>query len=80
ERALNAQLGGACQVPVAGHARIAGGELVLQALVGAPDGSRLVRDEIAGPVTDAAALGVQLAQRLLAAGARDILATIGVHV
>ena len=79
ERALNARLGGACQVPVAGHARVDGGQLHLDALVGAPDGSRIVRDAIRGSAADAAALGEQLAERLLRAGAREILAAIGIR-
>lgn len=79
ERALNARLGGACQVPVAGYATLARGQIKLDALVGAPDGSRLVRDQIAGPVSEAASLGVTLAQRLLMQGAREILQAVGVH-
>lgn len=78
ERALNARLGGACQVPVAGHARLQGQSLHLQALVGAPDGSRVIRDQIEGDAAQAEALGEQLAQRLLQAGARDILAALGI--
>ncbi|HWU68952.1 MAG TPA: hydroxymethylbilane synthase [Stenotrophobium sp.] len=80
ERALNARLGGACQVPVAGHAGIDGGRLHLRALVGAPDGSRQVRGEISGATADAETLGAQLAERLLGEGARDILQAIGVPV
>ncbi|MGQ0501937.1 MAG: hydroxymethylbilane synthase [Panacagrimonas sp.] len=79
ERALNSRLGGACQVPVAGHAVIDGDTLRLDAMVGAPDGSRVVRDHIAGPVAAAADLGIALAERLLARGARDILAALGIH-
>jgi hydroxymethylbilane synthase len=78
ERAMNSHLGGACQVPVAGHAVRRDGQLQLTGLVGAPDGSRLIREQIAGPVTAAAALGSELAQRLLAKGARDILAALGI--
>jgi len=78
ERALNARLGGACQVPVAGHARVTGDSLELDALVGAPDGSRLVRDRIAGRTAEAEQLGVTLAERLLQAGARDILGALGI--
>lgn len=78
ERALNARLGGACQVPVAGHARIASGELHLKAVVGDPNGPQMVRDEIRGPVDQAAALGNALAERLLDAGARGILQSLGV--
>lgn len=80
ERALNARLGGACQVPVAGYARIDGGQLHLRALVGAPDGTRQVRGEISGATADAEALGAQLAERLLNQGAREILQAIGVLV
>ncbi|WP_295686031.1 hydroxymethylbilane synthase [uncultured Nevskia sp.] len=79
ERGLNARLGGACTVPVAGHAVITGDRLRLTGLVAAPDASACVRDEIEGPTSEAAALGVQLAERLLANGARDILAKLGVH-
>ena len=78
ERALNSRLGGACQVPVAGHARINGGELHLQAVVGDPASALQVRDEIRGPVAEAESLGVALAERLLASGARDILRSLGV--
>jgi hydroxymethylbilane synthase len=78
ERALNSRLGGACQVPVAGHARIANGQLHLQAVVGDPASARQVRDEIRGPVADAENLGIALAERLLDAGARDILRSLGV--
>lgn len=80
ERALNRRLGGACQVPVAGHARLANGRLRMQALVGAPDGSRIVRDQIEGPADQAEALGLTLAERLLDAGAAEILRGIGVAV
>lgn len=78
ERAFNARLGGACQAPIAGHAtRLADGRLRLVGLVGTPDGLTLLRDELSGPATDAAALGIALADRLLAAGARELLAALG---
>lgn len=78
ERAMNARLGGACQVPVAGHAVIDGERLRLTGLVGAPDGSQLIRDAVEGPRADAAALGGELAERLLARGARGILIALGI--
>ncbi|HKY90238.1 MAG TPA: hydroxymethylbilane synthase [Nevskiaceae bacterium] len=77
ERALNARLGGACQVPVAGHAVLDGTRLRLSGLVGAPDGSRVVRDAIEGDAGEAGDLGLALAERLLAAGAGDILGSLG---
>ena len=79
ERALNARLGGACQVPVAGHAVIEGTELSMEAMVGAPDGSRIVRGRIAGPTRDAASLGDALADDLLGRGAREILAALDIQ-
>ncbi|HEY1078049.1 MAG TPA: hydroxymethylbilane synthase [Fontimonas sp.] len=80
ERAMNSRLGGACQVPVAGHAVIDGQTLTLTGLVGAPDGSRQVRDVLSGPTADAAALGIELAERLLERGAREILGALGIRV
>ncbi len=78
ERAFNARLGGACQSPIAGHAtRTADGGLRLLGLVGTPDGATLLRDEITGPPEAAIALGEQLADRMLAAGAREILLAAG---
>jgi hydroxymethylbilane synthase len=78
ERALSARLGGACQVPVAGHARLDGSRLHLTGLVAAPDGSQCVRDTIEGATAAAAELGATLAQRLLDAGGREILRDCGV--
>ena len=76
ERAFAARLEGSCQSPIAGYAELAGGILVLEGLVGAPDGTRLYRDRLSGPEADAAALGTRLADRLLAAGAAGLLAEL----
>ena len=73
ERALNARLAGGCQVPIAGYAILDGGDIHLRGLVGEPDGSRILRGEQRGPRADAAALGVALAEDLLAQGADAIL-------
>ncbi len=80
ERTLSARLGGACTVPVAGHAWLADGRLHLLGLVAAPDGTRVVRDAIDGDPTAGQALGEMLARRLLEAGARDILTALGIVV
>ncbi len=73
ERALNAALEGGCQVPIAGFAELTDGALHLRALVGAPDGARVVRGERRGPESDAEAIGAALAHELLARGAKEIL-------
>jgi len=76
ERALAAQLEGSCSSPIAGFAQFAGGELRLEGLVGSPDGRCVFRDAVGGHPADAAALGVALAERLLAAGAGALLAEL----
>jgi hydroxymethylbilane synthase len=76
ERAMNETLNGGCQVPIAGYALIEGDQLYLRGLVGEPDGSKVLRAEIRGPASDPAALGVKLAQDLLAQGAGEILARL----
>jgi len=73
ERAMNAKLQGGCQVPIAGYAELSQGVLLLRGLVGEPDGSSIVRGDIAGKPDDAAELGVTLADDLLSRGAGEIL-------
>ena len=76
ERALNAGLQGGCQVPIGGYAEISHGVILLRALVGSPDGSRLVQGVISGKPEDAEELGQVLADDLLSRGAGDILAAV----
>jgi len=72
-RALLAGLGVGCRTPVAGHATLAGGRLMVVGLVGRPDASEMIRETVTGAPGEAAALGAALAQRLLARGADRIL-------
>ncbi len=76
ERALLGALGGGCQVPIGAYATVAGERLSLRAVVVSPDGSRLVRDRSEGPAADAARIGRDLGQALLAAGADSILESV----
>jgi hydroxymethylbilane synthase len=73
ERALGRVVEGSCEVPVGAFARATHKEVSLEAFIGMPDGSRLVRDRVAGKAADAEALGEALGMRLLAAGGRAIL-------
>lgn len=73
ERAMNTRLEGGCQVPIGSYAEIDGDQIWLRALVGAPDGSQMVRGERRGNTADAERMGVDLAEELLANGAREIL-------
>ena len=73
ERALVTALDATCRTPVAAHAQLDGDDLVLDAFVGLPDGSTWIRDTLTGDPSDPADLGAQVAARLLAAGAGEVL-------
>ena len=73
ERALLKKLQGGCQVPIAAHGEIEQGQLRLEGLVASVFGDRVIRDRVSGPVIEAELLGVRLAERLLSAGADEIL-------
>ena len=73
ERAMNAAMAGGCQAPVAGYSVLNEGVLELRGLVGRPDGSNIICGDVRGVSAHAAALGKQLADELLARGARTIL-------
>jgi hydroxymethylbilane synthase len=76
ERAMNTRLEGGCQVPIGSYAELIDGEIWLRALVGAPDGSQMVRGERRGKPEEAEQLGISLAEELLQNGARAILAAV----
>ena len=76
ERALLRALEGGCQIPIAGHARIEGQEVVLDGLVGSIDGSTIIRDQERGPVEQAERVGEELAAKLSAKGGKEILEQI----
>jgi hydroxymethylbilane synthase len=73
ERAFAARLGGSCQSPIAAYAEFEGERISLRGLVAEPDGSRLLHDSLSGSAENPAALGRQLAERILAAGAGPLL-------
>jgi hydroxymethylbilane synthase len=76
ERAFLSRLEGGCQVPIAAHARIVGAQVYLTGLVAEVDGSVLLRENMTGSVDKHEELGVQLAERLLDQGGREILENI----
>lgn len=76
ERALNKHLNGGCQVPIACYAVLEGDELWLRGFVGQPDASVLLYAEKRGHKDDAQAIGVAVAEDLLAQGAGEILAVL----
>ena len=76
ERALSRALSGSCQLPLGAYAQNEGGQLRLRAFVAQRDGARIVRDDLTGSAADPEALGAEMARRLLAQGAAEILAAI----
>lgn len=88
ERAMNETLEGGCQVPIAGFSVLDGHNLSLRALVGSPDGKRVINKQGSAELADflnadlkmaidqAKALGKDVGQQLLDAGAREILAAV----
>nr|WP_245536616.1 hydroxymethylbilane synthase [Thiothrix nivea] len=79
ERAMNHRLNGGCQIPVAGFAELVDGNLRLRGLIGFPDGSALYSCEKTGCVVDPNALGIEVAENLLAQGGDKVLASLGIH-
>jgi len=73
ERALVTALDASCHTPIGAHARDDDGALLLSAFVGLPDGSHWIRDELVGDAAEPAELGTTVAERLAAAGARELL-------
>ena len=73
ERAFLARLGGGCLAPATAHATLGRDTVVVEGIVGAPDGTRLLRDRVEGRAQDEISLGTRLAERLLDAGAGEIL-------
>lgn len=74
ERATNARLGGGCHVPIAVYSEIISEEIVVDGIVGLPDGSKLVSDSARGALDDPELVGAALAEKLVEQGAAELLA------
>jgi hydroxymethylbilane synthase len=73
ERTVVALLEASCASPLGAHARGEGGRLVVDAFVGLPDGSEWLRDRLEADPEQPTLAGAELVQRLIGAGAREIL-------
>ena len=73
ERAMNAKLGGSCQIPIAGFAVEAGESLILEGRVGNLAGTTLLKTKIKGTFQDPISLGEAVAQKLCEQGALAII-------
>lgn len=73
ERTVVALLQATCNTPLGVLARVEGEALRIDAFVGLPDGSEWVRDRLDGSAEEPTLAGAELTQRLLGAGARELL-------
>jgi len=73
ERALILALGGGCQTPIGAYACVRESTLELAGVVASTDGRRIIRGRVIGDSADPLALGQELAGRLIANGAGDII-------
>ncbi len=77
ERALNHRLQGGCQVPIACFAELDDDDhLAMRGLVGSLDGTTILRVDGSARADCAEQLGIELGERLLDAGAAEILAAV----
>ena len=73
ERALVRRLDASCNTPLGAYATVGADGIVLRTFAGLPDGSSWLRDETP-PAATADAAGALAAERMLAAGAGELLA------
>ncbi len=76
ERAFLSELGGGCQVPIAGLARVSAGMISLSGMVASLDGNKVHRGKMTDRIENYDALGKSLAQRLMSEGADKILESL----
>lgn len=73
ERVLMKYLEGGCQVPIGALAQLKEEKLIMSAMVASLDGKKYIRDEISGDPKKGQFLAIELADKLLAQGAQEIL-------
>jgi hydroxymethylbilane synthase len=74
ERTFLHLLEGGCQVPIGGYAYLEHEDIILTALVGTPDGKKILKEQVRGK--DAASVGKEAADRLIKQGAKEIVESV----
>lgn len=77
ERAFLRKVEGGCQVPVGVYAAEEKGLLRVEAIIASVDGKTVIKDAVRGEAGEAAMLGETLAVRMLDAGGRAIMESLG---
>ncbi len=73
ERSLLSEMGGGCQVPLGAFSRVNGDKLEILATILSPDGSRRIDVRASGNLSRAEELGKEVAEKLKAEGAEEIM-------
>jgi len=76
ERSVSRALEGSCQLPLAVFARKQGSELALDALIGNPDGTSILRSKRSGSDNEGGVMAEEVAIELLDQGAGDIISAL----
>ena len=79
ERALSRALAGSCEVPLGAYAELQDGRIRLRGFVALPDGRSMASAEVFGGAGEPEQLGLDLAEKLRAQGADEILAALAGH-
>jgi hydroxymethylbilane synthase len=74
ERSFLMGLGGGCIVPIGASTEATGNRLTIRGVVLSPDGKNRITGDVSGDLSQADELGVQLAAKLAAEGAKELLA------
>ncbi|WP_169783931.1 hydroxymethylbilane synthase [Campylobacter curvus] len=73
ERDFVTLLEGGCQVPIGINARLAGDEIEINAIVGLPDGSEVITENLIAKKSEFESVGKELAREFIARGAKELL-------
>lgn len=73
ERAFLKGLGGDCNVPAGAYAEVEKGFIKMTGIIASPDGRKIVKEAVSGPLREPEALGERLARSLMDKGGREIL-------
>jgi hydroxymethylbilane synthase len=73
ERDFIANIGAGCSAPVAVNATIEGNTMQIVSMLGYPDGTHIIQESLSAPLDRCSHLGNQLAERMIAQGAIELL-------
>ncbi len=73
EREFISEIGAGCSAPVAINARIIDNEIELRAMIGYPDGTKIMKESDTFAIDDAKGAGIKMARKMISYGALELL-------